>query len=176
MAKIVEPKFMPKASHRFAVPSELEAIVAIYNSTIASRQVTADLAPVSIESRRQWFADHDPNRRPLWVVERDGAIVAWLSFSNFYGRPAYDKTAEISVYVHADCRGRGLGGYLVQQAIDYAPAIGVDTLLGFIFGHNEPSLRLFRRHGFEQWGRLPRVARLDDVARDLVIVGREVGA
>lgn len=176
MAKIVDNFSRPLPSYRLAALGDLDAIVAIYNSIVASRQVTADLEPVSVASRRQWFAKHDPDRRPLWVVERDGAVAAWLSFSNFYGRPAYDKTAEISVYVHADHRGSGLGSYLVQQAIRHAPAIRVDTLLGFIFGHNAPSLRLFRKYGFEEWGRLARVAQLDGVERDLIIVGRRAGA
>src|SRR6266581_575295 len=50
-----------------------------------------------------------------------------------------------------------------------------DTLLGFIFGHNEPSLALFRRFGFLRWGELPKVAALDGVERDLIIVGRRIG-
>jgi phosphinothricin acetyltransferase len=115
---------------------------------------------------------HVPDTRPLWVTEADGRIAAWLSFSSFYGRPAYHKTVELSVYVHAAFRRRGLGSYLLADAVAHAPAIGVDTLLGFIFGHNAPSLALFARHGFARWGELPRVAVLDGVERDLVIVGR----
>jgi phosphinothricin acetyltransferase len=154
--------------------ADLPAIVAIYNSTIPSRQVTADLEPVSVESRAAWFHAHGPAKRPLWVVERDGKLIAWLSFSDFYGRPAYSRTAEVSIYLDESARGEGLGSRLLVAAIERAPALGVDTLLGFIFGHNEPSLRLFRRHGFADWGRLPRVATLDGVERDLVIVGRRL--
>jgi phosphinothricin acetyltransferase len=146
--------------------------VAIYNATIPSRQVTADTEPVSVESRVGWFEEHTPQRRPLWVVEEAGRVAAWLSFSAFYGRPAYDKTAELSIYVHEAFRRRGLGSYLLREAIAHAPAIGVDTLLGFIFGHNAPSLALFERFGFARWGELPKVAALDGVERDLVIVGR----
>jgi len=111
----------------------------------------------------------------LWVAELDGRIGGWLSFSSFYGRPAYDKTAEVSLYVHEAFRKRGLGSYLLAQAIGHAPAIGVDTLLGFIFGHNTPSLALFEKFAFARWGELPRVAALDGVERDLIIVGRRVG-
>lgn len=162
-------------SHRLATPDDLPAIVAIYNSTIASRRVTADTEPVSVESRRVWFSEHTPDKRPLWVAERDGQIVGWLSYSNFYGRPAYAGTAELSIYVHENSRGKGLGRYFLQQAIDFAPRIGVHTLLGFIFGHNLPSLKLFEAFGFERWANMPRVATLDGVERDLVIVGKRVG-
>jgi phosphinothricin acetyltransferase len=160
--------------HRIATRSDLPQIVDIYNSTIPSRMVTADTEPVSVESRVHWFEEHTPNLRPLWVVEDAGRVVAWLSFSSFYGRPAYAKTAELSVYVHEVFRKQGLGSYLLLQAIGYAPTSKVDTLLGFIFGHNEPSLALFERFGFSRWGELPKVAALDGIERDLVIVGRRL--
>jgi phosphinothricin acetyltransferase len=186
--------------YRDATPDDLPAIVAIYNSTVASRLVTADLEPVSIDSRRAWFDAHGPQRRPLWVVEADdaneagkageagkadkaaeadkagGKVIAWLSFSDFYGRPAYGRTAEVSIYLDEAARGKGLGKALLAEALDVAPRLGIDTLLGFVFGHNEPSLRLFHGFGFADWGVLPRVAVLDGVERDLVIVGRRLGA
>jgi len=161
-------------AHRLATRDDLSQIVEIYNATIPSRLVTADTEPVSVESRIKWFEDHRPQVRPLWVVEAEGGVAAWLSFSAFYGRPAYDKTAELSIYVRDSLRHLGLGSYLLKQAIAHAPSIRVDTLLGFIFAHNEPSLRLFERFGFARWGELPRVAILDGVERDLVIVGRRV--
>ena len=136
--------------------------------------VTADTEPVSVESRVSWFEEHKPGFRPLWVVEAEGQIAAWLSFTSFYGRPAYSKTAELSAYVHQLFRRRGLGSYLLTQALAQAPVLKVDTLLGFIFGHNEPSLALFRRFGFSRWGELPKVAVLDGIERDLIIVGRRV--
>ena len=159
-------------SRRLALREDLAAIVDIYNATIASHMVTADTQPVGVEERVPWFEAHVAETRPLWVTEVGGRIAGWLSFSSFYGRPAYNRTVELSVYVHASFRRHGLGSCLLEDAIAHAPAIGVDTLLGFIFGHNAASLALFARHGFARWGELPRVATLDGVERDLVIVGR----
>lgn len=160
--------------HRLARIDDLPDIVAIYNSTIASRQVTADTEPVSVAARRAWFDEHAGPTRPLWVCEQDGRIAGWLSFSNFYGRPAYAGTAEVSIYLHEDWRGKGLGGYFLAQALDHAPRIGVHTVLGFVFAQNLPSLRLFERFGFSAWAHLPRVARLDETECDLIILGKRV--
>ena len=159
---------------RDATIEDLPAIVAIYNSTVPTRMVTADIEPVSVASRQKWFADHSPDRRPLWVVEEGGQVAGWLSYSSFYGRPAYDSTCEVSLYLAPEHRRRGLGTQLLLRCIEHAPRIGVTTLLGFIFGHNELSLGLFEKMGFQRWGRLPRVAVLDGVERDLIIVGRRV--
>jgi L-amino acid N-acyltransferase YncA len=161
-------------TYRDATLDDLPGIVAIYNSTVPSRLVTADLEPVSVESRLAWFHAHGPQARPLWVVEEAGKVIAWLSFTDFYGRPAYSRTAEVSIYLAEEARGKGLGKQLLEAALAQAPALGIDTVLGFVFGHNEPSLRLFRGFGFSPWGTLPRVAVLDGVERDLVILGRRL--
>jgi len=159
---------------RTAEEVDLPAIVEIYNATIPGRMVTADTEPVSVESRLPWFRAHNPATRPLWVAEDAGHVVAWLSFNSFYGRPAYNPTAEVSVYVAESARRRGIGRWLVNEAIQRAPQHQVSTLLGFIWAHNEPSLRLFEQFSFERWGHLPRVAVLDGIERDLVIVGLRV--
>jgi L-amino acid N-acyltransferase YncA len=163
-------------TYRDATLDDLPGIVAIYNSTVPSRLVTADLEPVSVESRLAWFHAHGPRARPLWVVEDGGKVIAWLSFTDFYGRPAYLRTAEVSIYLAESARGKGLGKQLLEAALAQAPSLGIDTVLGFVFGHNEPSLRLFRSFDFEPWGTLPRVAVLDGIERDLVILGRRMAA
>jgi L-amino acid N-acyltransferase YncA len=169
MAKIITQR-----SHRPATLADLSRIVDIYNSTIPSRQVTGDLEPIPTDSRLHWLQSHQSATRPLWVAEANAQVVAWISFSDFYGRPAYCKTAELSLYVDESVRRCGWGAYLLTQAIAHAPALQVSRLLAFIFGHNEPSLKLFQKFGFEQWGYLPGVATLDQCDRDLVILGRAV--
>lgn len=158
---------------RDAIEVDLPAIVEIYNAAVPSRMATADLVPVSVESRLAWFHEHTPSKSPLWVVELDETVVGWLSFQMFYGRLAYSATAEISVYVSPDHQRRGIGQQLLKQAIHRSPTLGLTTLLALIFGHNQPSLQLFGKFGFQRWGCLPQVAELDGVQRDLVIIGRK---
>jgi phosphinothricin acetyltransferase len=159
---------------RDAIEADLPAIVEIYNQTIPGRMVTADTEPVSVESRIPWFRAHTPSSRPLWVALDQGRVCGWLSLNSFYGRPAYFPTAEVSLYVAESHRRRGLGRALLERIIAHAPEYQVRTLLGFIWKHNEPSLALFAKYRFEPWGHLPRVAVLDEVERDLVIVGRRL--
>ena len=161
---------------RDALEADLPAIVDIYNAAIRGRISTARLDPVLVEERQPWFRGHSPGSYPLWVAEIDRQIAAWLSFHSFITRSAYRSTAEISVYVSEKFRRRGVGRALLEKAIAHSPRLEINALVGCIFGHNEPSLRLFERLGFGRWGFLPRIARVDDVARDLVIVGRHISA
>lgn len=161
---------------RDAQPSDLPAIVAIYNEIIPGRMVTADLDLVTVESRVPWLQMHHPARHPVWVVEENGGVIAWLSFDTFYPRPAYDGTAMLALYVTRLRRGSGLGRMLLTRAIEHAPRLGLRVLLGYIFAHNEPSLKLFTALGFGRWAHLPGVARLDDVERDVIIMGKRVAA
>jgi L-amino acid N-acyltransferase YncA len=160
---------------RDATEADLPDIVEIYNSTVPSRMVTADPEPVSVESRLPWFREHDPKSRPLWVAEVNGEIAGWFSFEPFRKKPAYYATAEVSVYVSEKHRGKGIGRRLLEEAIRRAPDLGLKTLTAGAFAHNEPSLRLFERFGFEQWAHYPRVAELDGVERDLVVLGLRLG-
>ena len=162
-------------SYRNATINDLSAIVTIYNSTISSRMVTADTEPVTAESRYNWFHEHNPLTHPLWVVEdEEKQMIGWVSFQSFYGRPAYAATAEISIYIDPSRRGKGLGKEILEYSINEAKTFGIKTLLGYIFAHNEPSLKLFSYFGFEEWAMLPNIAVLDGVERSLKIVGKRI--
>lgn len=161
---------------RDALEADLPTIVDIFNATVPTRTSTAVLEPVSADDRREWFHEHSPDRHPLWVAELDGKIAGWLSIHAFVGRPAYRATVEVSVYVHDSFRRRGVARALLERAIRESPRLGITNLVGLILGHNAASLRLFEQLGFQQWGLLPRVTRLDGIERDIVIVGRHVAA
>jgi L-amino acid N-acyltransferase YncA len=106
------------------------------------------------------FGNRSPSRR--------------LTIKPFIPRCAYRGTVELSVYVDQKFRRRGIARSLLEEAIARAPSLGISAMVGLIFAHNQPSLRLFEQLGFERWGLLPRVAQLDGVERDLAIVGCHV--
>lgn len=161
-------------SFRLAQQADLPSIVEIYNSTIASRKVTADTEPQTVTSRQAWFEQHQNPKRPLYVLEQTGEVIAWLSFSDFYGRPAYQHSAEISLYLAESQRGKGLGGKLLIEAESLAQALGIEILVAFIFSHNTPSLALFEKLEYQRWGQLPNVARMDGQDFSLTILGKSL--
>lgn len=158
---------------RNAVESDLPAIVAIYNHAIAAHTITADVEPVTVESRLDWFHSYSDNY-PLWVLERDNQVAGWLGFKVYYGRAAYRSTVEFSLYVAPEFQRQGVGQTLLSYAIDHAPKLGISTLLAVVFAENQPSVTLLKKFGFEQWGYLPQVARSWGMDHDVILLGRKV--
>ncbi|KRO23220.1 phosphinothricin N-acetyltransferase [Lactiplantibacillus fabifermentans DSM 21115] len=152
--------------------SDLPVIVDIYNQTIPGHQITADLKPVTVEQRRSWFLEHSADHYPLWVVLQADQVVGWMSFSPFYGREAYAKTTEVSIYLDRNVQGQGLGSQVLEMIPDQVKKLGLTAVLAYIFSSNMPSIKLFKKFGYEQWGFLPAVAELDHRPNDLVILGK----
>jgi len=152
---------------RPANASDLPAIVEIYNQAVAA-QATADLEPLTVEGRREWFERHaESERQPILIAEADGTILGYATLSEYRpGRGALRHTAEISYYVHADHRRKGVASGLVQALIELCPRLEIRTLFAILLDDNSASVGLLKGFGFEEWGRLPRVA---DFA------GREIG-
>ncbi|RIY33506.1 GNAT family N-acetyltransferase [Psittacicella gerlachiana] len=162
-------------THQFvlAQPHMLSRIVEIYNQNIASRLVTADLEEVTVAQRQAWFDFHNTNPSyPLWVVlDAQEQIMGWFSLSPFYGRMAYRATAEVSIYLDEQARGKGLGSQIIAFLKEQMPVLGLNTLLAFIFRKNVPSINAFLRHKFKIWGDLPNVANMETHLETLVIMG-----
>lgn len=165
---------LEKSVLRDATIQDLEAIIQIYNSYVGNGLITADTTYVTLEERIPWFHNHHSDTRPLWVLEYEQQIIAWISLSDFYGRPAYRSTAEVSIYIHQDFTGHRIGQFLLQKMMESCLTFNVDTLLAFIFKQNAPSIKLFSRFGFEEWGNLPEVAELNGQLLDLVILGKKL--
>ncbi len=160
---------------RHATETDLPAIVDIYNASIPSRLATADLEPVSIESKRAWFNSHSPDDYPLLVHEIDGCVVAWVGFQPFYKRPAHRHTAEISFYISPPHQGKGLGKSLVREAEQVAASAGtIRTLIAYVYAHNIPSIALLTRCGFTEWGLLPDVSEMDGKEYSVTVLGKRI--
>lgn len=155
---------------RNATEADLPAIVDIYNQSIPAGWSTADTQPIAAVDRIEWFRKFDPARRPIWVAEVNGQVVATAYLSSFYaGRPAYDATAEVSVYIATDAQRQGIGRRLKKFVIDECPRLGVTTLLSMHFDHNEATRRINDSLGFQQMGHLTEIAVVQGRKRGLVI-------
>lgn len=149
---------------RTATFDDIEAIVDIYNQAIAAGRKTADLTPVSIKDRKNWFEDHIPDRYPILVAEEGDLILGYLTISPYRpGRMALRYTAEVSYYVHFEHHRQGIASKLLQHAIGMCPSLRIKTLFAILLDSNQGSIKLMEKYGFEKWGHMPRVAEYDGI-------------
>jgi phosphinothricin acetyltransferase len=105
----------------------------------------------------------------------DGHVVAAAYLTSFYGgRPAYDATAEVSIYIATSHHRRGIGRRLKQWVIEQCARLGVTTLLSMHFDHNQATRRINESLGFEQCGHLREIAVVQGEKRGLVIWLRRI--
>ncbi|MGP9556066.1 GNAT family N-acetyltransferase [Psychrobacter sp. AOP7-A1-24] len=167
-----------------ASKEDLAEVLDIYNQSIPGKQATANLALVTVEERAAWFNEHlDSATRPIYVVkalpsndvnQAKPPVVAWGSFSDLYARTAYHISTEISIYLDQDYQGKGLGSLLTHWMLTQAPSLGIRNIIALVFAHNQPSLGLFRKLGFEQWGYMPEVCDMEGFIADVVMLGKTV--
>lgn len=167
---------------------DASAVLAIYAEGIATGTATFETA---VPSWRAWDAAHLPDHRFVATegvatpgvaspgVATDGGemadddvVLGWAAASPVSGRCVYAGVIELSVYVAAAGRGRGLGGALVDALIDSSEAAGVWTLEAGVFSDNAPSLALLEQHGFRRVGVRERLAQRDFLWRDVVLLER----
>lgn len=155
------------AQLRELLPSDWPAVERIYAEGIATGQATFEHDPPDWD---RFDSSHTQDCR-LALVE-ESTLAGWAALSPFSGRPVYCGVAEMSVYVAASARGRGLGSKLMAALCEASEQAGYWTLLAKIFPENEPSLRLAKRHGFRQIGRLERIGQHHGVWRDVILLER----
>ena len=147
---------------RIARTNDLPRIIEIYNQAIPTKCSTADLSPLRPEDRQSWFAEHIPEKHPIFLAEVDRTIAGWCSLSPYRpGRMALRFTAEISTYVDRAFHRQGVATGLVNHAIAECPKLWIKTLFGILLERNTASRQMMEKLGFQKWGYLPRVADFD---------------
>lgn len=142
---------------RRAQEHDLSAISSIYNLEVLTGTATFDTEPVSLESRRRWLALHEHPAHPALVVDDGGEVTGFGSLSSWSERRGYDRTAEVSVYVHHAHRARGVGRLLLGALIEAGAEAQLLGLLARITSESEASRRLHRSLGFVHSGTLQRI-------------------
>jgi L-amino acid N-acyltransferase YncA len=148
-------------------PADWPAVEAIYSAGITTGDATFETAPPSWE---EFDAGRLPGHR-LVAVE-DDVVVGWAALSPTSSRECYTGVVEHSVYVAATARGRGVGRALMDALVAKADEAGLWTIQTSVFPENEASLALHERVGFRVVGRRERIAQLDGVWRDTLLLER----
>lgn len=136
---------------RKAKEEDINTITDIYNEAVRNTTATFDTSEKSYEERMSWFCNRDDNF-PVYVVEKAGKVAGYGALNKWSDKEGYNVTAEISLYIHPDYRGLGIGGQLIDFIVVAATETNLHTIIARITEGNEPSIHLHRKNGFKVCG------------------------
>lgn len=161
---------------RPATDADAADMARIYNQAVERSTATFDTQIQSTQARMTWLADHrDSPRHPVLVAVEDGLVVGWGSLSAWSPRAAYDATVEVSTYIDEESRGRGVGPALSAALLEAGEAAGVHAFIARITATNEPSIKMAKRLGFREVGRLYEVGVKFGETLDIMLLEKITG-
>ncbi len=161
-----------RARIRAANIADLPVLKDIINAEILSSTASWTTRPRSQEDMHAWYDARLKAGYPVLVAEcpATGDVAGYASFGSFRSGEGYAATVEHSVYVHQDFRGRGIAPCLIDALIERAKTAGMRLMIGGVSGDAEASLRLHRKMGFREVGRIPGAGMKFGRSLDLVLM------
>jgi L-amino acid N-acyltransferase YncA len=154
---------------RRATEADLRAIQLIYNQGIEDRIATLEQDQKTDEHMSNWYHGR-MERYAVIVAEEEGEIRGWASINPYSARSAYDGVGDLSVYIHRQFRGRGIGQQLLQYLEDTAKVNNFYKLVLFTFPFNSMGQGLYRKAGFREVGTFVNQGILDGNYVDIMIM------
>ena len=143
---------------RKAERKDIAELLEIYNYEVLNGVSTLDINPRTTEQWTDWFENHNIKNHPLIVSEENGVITGYASLSSYRAKEAYASTVELSIYIHPEHRGKGVGTALMSEIITMAKEDPtVHTVVSVITSGNAASERLHDKFGFIFSGEIKEV-------------------
>lgn len=136
---------------RLATSNDSLGVLEIYAPFILNTTTTFEIdvpSPQEMGDRINKYLEKGP-----WLVsEHDGQITGYAYASEHRARAAYQWSIEVSVYVHPDHHGLGLGRRLYHCVLEILHLQGYCSVFAGITQPNEPSDAFHRAIGFDLIG------------------------
>ena len=137
-------------SLRHAEEKDLPAMLKIYNEIIVNTTAVWHDEPHTLEMRKTWFAQRKEQGFPVFVAVEEGELLGFSTIGPFRPWPGYRFTVENSVYVAADCRGKGVANVLMPPLITAAKELKLHAIVAGIEASTESSIKLHNKFGFTE--------------------------
>jgi L-amino acid N-acyltransferase YncA len=149
------------------VPRHWEPVKEIYGLGLLTRNATFETQAPDFET---WDKKYHVHLR--WVALWNGTVVGWAGLLPVSVRKVYEGVAEVSIYIHPEYSGKGIGRQFMNYLIDESEKAGIWTLYSSIFPENHASIRLHQLAGFREIGYREKIAQLDGKWRNTVLFER----
>ena len=130
-----------------------------YSEVAAIYQEGLDTGIASFETKapiwEAWNASHINHSRIAAIANDE--MLGWAALSPTSSRCVYGGVGEVSVYIGASARGKGVGSFLLNELIRSSEEHGLWSLQSGVFPQNKGSVALHLKCGFRQIGYRERI-------------------
>jgi L-amino acid N-acyltransferase YncA len=144
-----------------------KSVSGIYAQGLQTRNATFE---TEVPAYENWIKKFNPEL--LWVATLNDNVIGWAGLQPVSVRKVYEGVSEVTIYIHRDFGGKGIGSALMTHLIDESEKTGIWTLYASIFPENTTSIRLHLSNGFREIGYRERIAQLDGKWRNTVLFER----
>lgn len=160
-------------SFRTMADSDLPFVKEVYEYYIANSTATFHIGEITIAEIKEFIHVNHPRYKSFVILEND-LPVGYCYFTYYKKRQAYDRTAEVTLYLKPDCCGRGIGRVTLEFLEKEALKAGLKNLLGVISGDNEESISLFEKMGYLKCAHFKNVGEKFNRLLDVVVYQKEI--
>lgn len=155
--------------------SDLGIIKEIYDYYIINTPFTFHINEISVDALKETIPiGHEKYKSYLIKFEEETCGYCYLS--QYKKRQAYDRTAEITIYLKKVYTGKGIGKYVLDKMDNVALNTGIKVLIGIVSGENEISQFLFEKCGYKKNGHLRQVGEKFGKTIDIFFYQKILGA
>lgn len=141
----------------------------IYTEGIATGLATFETKP---KTRHSWEGDSVPGSALVAEDTATKGILGWAVLWPTSSRKAYAGVCEVSLYVGAQARGRGVGRLLLEELVTVSEQLGIWTLQAGIFEENTLSVSLHEKCGFRTVGVREKIGILGSEWKNVILMER----
>lgn len=159
---------------READEQDLRAILNIYNDAILNTTSVYNYEAHTLDMRREWFEHKKKEHLPVFVSVQGTEVTGFSTYGPFRIWAAYKYTAEVSVYIHPEHRGKGIARLLYPPLFERAEQQQLHALVAGIDADNRASIKLHQHFGFTQVGHFKEVGYKFGKWLDLIFMQRNL--
>jgi phosphinothricin acetyltransferase len=132
-----------------AAENDLHTMLELYNFYIITTTATFDHGQITQEEFRQRiFIGHEKYR--TYIIRLRDETIGFCFLTQYRKKVAYDRAAEIGLYLKPDFTGKGIGYTAVAFLEKIAISKGIRVIIASISGENTASIKLFQKMGYEK--------------------------
>jgi L-amino acid N-acyltransferase YncA len=147
---------------------DLPLVKEIYDWYIANSTATFHTEPIRFDQLKEFLYINHPLYKS-YLIHQEGTVVGYCFLTYYKKRQAYDRTAEVTIYLKHDCCEKGIGKVAMKMLEEKATGLGLKNLLGIITGDNTGSIALFEKLGYFKCAHFKNVG--EKFGRVLDVVG-----